>query len=47
MSTAHEWGYVSFNFASWTECSCGFRPQSQEEFDAHSQAMNHTVGGPA
>lgn len=33
----HEWGFVSFAFASWTECSCGYRPDSQEEYNQHSK----------
>jgi hypothetical protein len=31
----HEWVLVEFVFGSWTECICGFVPQSQEEMDAH------------
>lgn len=31
----HGWFYVEYSYAGWTECECGFRPDSQEEMDAH------------
>ena len=31
----HEWRQVSFSWGSWIECSCGFRPESQEQMDEH------------
>lgn len=31
----HEWFTIAFNYASFIECECGFRPSSQEEMDAH------------
>lgn len=31
----HAWREVTFNFAGWIECRCGFNPQSQEDMDAH------------
>lgn len=31
----HAWGCISFNYASWTECDCGYRPESQEDMDNH------------
>lgn len=33
----HEWRYVQFVFSSWTECSCGFEPKDEDEFNAHTQ----------
>jgi hypothetical protein len=31
----HEWTWVEFNYAGYLECYCGYRPQNQEEMDAH------------
>lgn len=31
----HEFFEVQFNFVTYQECICGFRPQSQEEMDEH------------
>jgi hypothetical protein len=35
MNAEHSWRYVSFVFGSWIECSCGYRPESQMDMDAH------------
>lgn len=31
----HEWNSVHFSWGGYIECNCGYRPQSQEEMDAH------------
>lgn len=31
----HAWFEVGFSYATWIECECGYRPQSQEDMDAH------------
>lgn len=33
----HEWFFVQFNYAGWTECECGFEPDDQAEFDKHTE----------
>lgn len=33
--TIHEWREVSFSWGGWIECSCGYRPESQEDMDNH------------
>ena len=40
----HKWAEVSFNYASWIECSCGYRPHSQQDMDAHASRIPD-VGG--
>jgi hypothetical protein len=35
MCEEHEWAEVQFIFGEWIACRCGFRPNSQEEMDAH------------
>lgn len=34
----HGWTYIQFNYGGWTECECGYRPESQEDMDAHDAA---------
>lgn len=44
----HEWFTASFYWGSWIECTCGFRPSSQEEKDEHIPPNNFfklTFGG--
>lgn len=36
----HEWFEAQFVFGSWIECTCGFRPDSHEEFNTHSKDHN-------
>jgi hypothetical protein len=36
MASEHEWRYVQFNYASWTECSCGYVPDTEELFYIHT-----------
>lgn len=31
----HSWREVSFSFKSWIECRCGYKPERQEDMDAH------------
>lgn len=31
----HGWFEASFSYATWIECACGFRPQSQTDMDNH------------
>lgn len=31
----HSWVLVSFSYGQWTECLCGYRPESQEDMDSH------------
>jgi hypothetical protein len=38
----HEWTRVDFSYASWLQCTCGFRPYSQAEMDAHIPS-DHTA----
>lgn len=33
----HEWFEVSFTYASWVECTCGFRPDSEAAMAQHSR----------
>lgn len=40
MSEKHEWFEMRFNYGGWIECSCGFSPASQEEFDQHERVMH-------
>lgn len=36
----HQWGYVSFSYASWTECSlCGLRPVTEDEFNQENKEV--------
>lgn len=41
--TEHAWAEVRFNYGTWLECECGYRPNSQEEMDAHIAPPNLTV----
>lgn len=41
----HEWVEVTFSYAGWIECSCGFRPQSQEDMDRHVKALARVPEG--
>lgn len=31
----HEWEHIEFTFGGYLQCKCGYRPNSQEEMDAH------------
>lgn len=31
----HAWFRAEFNYGSWIECNCGFRPDSQLQMDTH------------
>ena len=33
----HEWFVVQFSYAEWTECSCGYRPNTEAEYAAHGE----------
>ncbi len=35
---AHEWQEISFSWGGFIECSCGYRPRSQAQMDAHVAA---------
>jgi hypothetical protein len=38
--TTHKWINVGFSYASWTECTCGYQPNSQNEMDTHINREN-------
>lgn len=33
----HEWIEVQFIYGTWIECTCGFKPTSQEDMDNHGK----------
>ena len=35
IAVTHEWVEVQFSYGGWIECSCGYRPESQEDMDNH------------
>lgn len=34
---SHEWVEIQFSYDGWIECSCGYRPESQDEMDTHDK----------
>jgi hypothetical protein len=40
--SGHAWFEAQFSFATWIECECGFRPQSQEDMDGHIRAADRS-----
>lgn len=36
----HEWFEVQFSYGGWIECTCGFRPTSQEDMDNHGKEFD-------
>jgi len=41
---AHAWFEAQFAFSSWIQCTCGYRPHSQDEMDAHGPDDPRTPG---
>jgi hypothetical protein len=43
----HEWQFVqsSYGYAGWSECSCGYHPNDQEEMDNHSAEVGMDIPG--
>lgn len=42
-SAEHAWYFVSFVYAGWTECLCGFRPTSQSDMDTHDFSVKIAI----
>lgn len=35
-TSVHEWQEISFSWGGFIECTCGYRPDSQAQMDAHA-----------
>jgi hypothetical protein len=38
----HAWFEAQFSYATWIECECGFKPQSQQDMDNHIPAAERS-----
>jgi len=38
----HEWVEVAFSYASWVECTCGYKPYTQDQMREHDRHTART-----